>query len=74
MTQLINNIQIRLLLLTNDHHTISDHDYHNIHIYHRLSLNYDIYFVNPIYWSSFYSRIREIDQGHERLRAYLKLI
>ena len=28
-------------------------------------INYDILFINPIYQIPFYSRIREIDRGHE---------
>ena len=33
-----------------------------------------IYFTKPIYWSLFYSRIREIIQDHERSRVFLTYV
>ena len=36
--------------------------------------NCGIYFTKPIYWSLFYSRIREIIQDHERSRVFLTYV
>ena len=36
-------------------------------------INYDIFFINPIYWIPFYLCIREIDRGHEKPKICFNL-